>query len=258
MRLPDFCISDYDRLLSDLKDAGYSLRPVEDLASPQSGRVAFLRHDIDLHIPGVEKIAAVEARHGVSATYYVPLTLHFNPCYPENRMVLRRLVSDGHRIGLHYDLQTYPTDQSEAWEQLDREAQALSALVSADVRSICMHFPWEGREDLFVDTNRYVHPHNPRYALDMVYVSDSCRAWRDETLLGCFTDEAPRRLLLNTHPELWLGEAGTARDEFAYGTLLENTVRQHHSYVVDHMLPAWDAHPAPKLHDQRECGHEAA
>lgn len=252
MPLPDFCIADYGRLLSDFRAAGYALRPVEDLPTCQPEQTVFLRHDIDLHIPGVERIAEVERENGASATYYVPLTLHFNPFYSENRRTLQKLIADGHRIGLHYDLQTYPHDESAAWDHLNREVETLSNLVEAEVTSICMHFPWEGREDLFRHTDRYVHPHSPRYAESVVYVSDSCRAWRDETLLRCFSEDPPKLLLLNTHPELWLGEAGVSRYEFARGTLLENTVRQHRAYVVDHMVPAWEVHPAPELHDRRE------
>lgn len=252
MRLPDFSVAGYDLLLSDLQSCGYALRPVEDLSEPGQERAVFLRHDIDLHIPGIEQIAQAELQHDAVATYYIPLTLHFNPFYPENRAVLRKLVCQGHRIGLHYDLQTYPWDENEAWERLDREVGVLSDLVEAEVRSICMHFPWEGRDDIFRHTERYVHPHSPRYADEVTYVSDSCRAWRDDTLLRCFSEAPPARLLLNTHPELWLGEAGASREEFALGTLLENTIRQHRAYVVDHMVPAWEVHPAPRLHDERE------
>ena len=179
--------------------------------------------------------------------------MHFNPAYPPNREVLLRLVADGHRIGLHYDLQTYPWDLEDARRHLDGEVAALAAIVQTPVASICMHFPWGGREDVFARDPRYVHPHDPVRFIDVVYVSDSCRAWRDETLLRLFGDDPPPRLLLNTHPELWLGGADEPRDEFLRTTLLEHTVRQHAAYVLEHMGPAWDKHPAPALHEEREA-----
>jgi hypothetical protein len=212
----------------------------------------FLRHDIDLHVPGVELIANIESERGLTATYCVPLTLHFNPFYPDNRDILRSLVASGHRIGLHYDLQTYPADEQAAWDHLEREVRLLSELVQAPVESICMHFPWGGRPDFFRTTDRYVHPHAARYADRVLYISDSCRAWRDENLLRCFGADPPLRVLLNTHPELWLGNADESRNEFLHGTLLTNTVSQHHTYVTDYMAPAWDVHPAPLAHDRRE------
>ncbi len=252
--MPNFCLDDYERLLSRLLEGGYSLLPVEEMPQAHLGSLVFLRHDVDLHITGIERIAEVESGLGVASTFYIPLTLHFNPAYPENRDILVKLVSKGHRIGLHYDLQTYPWDEQTAWEHLGEEAASLSALVGSDIQSICMHNPWEGREDIFREGSPYVHPHDPRYAEGVVYVSDSCRAWRDETLLLCFGAGAPRRLLLNTHPELWLGEACTGREEFARKTLLANVVRQHGSYVTEVVIPGWSEHPAPARHDERERG----
>jgi hypothetical protein len=252
-QMPDFCLHDYDRLVRALLGAGYALGPVEELPRLRADRAVLLRHDVDLHIPGIERVAEIECDHGVAATYFVPLTLHFNPFYPENRAVLRRLVEMGHRIGLHYDLNSYPRDRMAALEHLDREVNALSALLETKVEAICMHFPWEGQADLFCADTPYVHPHSPRYAHGLLYVSDSCRAWRDETLLRCFSaHDSPRRLLLNTHPELWLGEPETARYDFARSVMLANVLRQHRAYVVDVIVPTWERHVAPTLHDQRE------
>jgi hypothetical protein len=255
--MPRFCLADYDRLLEELLGAGYELCPVEKLTQLSAGRVVLLRHDIDLHIPGIERMAEIETSHGVSATYYVPLTLHFNPLYPENAEILRRLIASGHHIGLHYDLQTYPWDERAAWRHLDHEVAILSAVVGSSVESICMHAPWGGRDDIFRMHERYLHPHSPRYAAELIYISDSCRAWRDETLLRCFGDCPPGCVLLNTHPELWLGGGEVERYDFARGTMLENVVRQHRAYVSDYMIPAWTAHPAPRLHEGRERRRDA-
>jgi hypothetical protein len=254
MELPDFCLADYDRLLDRLLAAGYEFSPVEELPRIDTDRAMLLRHDIDSHILGIERMAEIESCHGVSATYYVLLTSHYNPFYCENRNILHQIVAGGHKIGLHYDLQTYPRDEVSAWEHLDAEVTALEALVGAQVESICMHNPWGGLEDIFRLSDRYVHPHDPRYADRLVYVSDSCRAWRDETLLRCFGEAPPQLLLLNTHPELWLGEPGIGRDEFVRGTMLENTVSQHRAYIADSVIPGWGVHPAAKLHDERERG----
>jgi hypothetical protein len=252
--LPRFSLRDYGQLLDDLIAAGYALQPVEGMPNASAQRTVYLRHDIDIHISGIELLAALESERGVCASYYVPLTVHFNPHYPANRRTLRALVDAGHRIGLHYDLQTYPDAEQAAWDQLEYEVEILRRLAGVErIESISMHMPWGGREDFFRETDRYVHPHAPRYA-DVAYVSDSCRAWRDETLLRCFADPPVQRLLLTTHPELWLGRSDETRDAFLAGTLLENAVRQHRSYVSDHVTAAWRAHPAPPAHDTRERG----
>ncbi len=249
MELPGFSVDAYRAFLAAVLDAGVRAEPVEAMPDwDGSTRTLYLRHDVDLHVPGIDRIAAVETELGVHATYFVPLTLHFNPAYPPNREILQGLVAAGHRIGLHYDLQTYPWGLDAAWAHLDAEVARLHEIVEAPVESICMHFPWGGREDVFQTSDRYVHPH--AFA-GVTYVSDSCRAWRDENLTTIVEPDGPARLLLNTHPELWLGEADEERYAFLRGTLHDNTVRPHAEYVLDHMESAWRVHPAPALHDAR-------
>jgi hypothetical protein len=251
--LPDFTVDAYRELLRQIRAAGYALAPVNQMPAWDGERVVYLRHDVDVHIPGIERLAAVEAELGGSATYFIPLTLHFNPAYPPNRDILRGLVAEGHEIGLHYDLQTYPWELDAAWRHLDAEVAALARLVDAPVTSICMHNPWIGREDVFARGGRYVHPHDPDRFGGIAYVSDSCRAWRDESLLELFGEPGPDRLLLNTHPELWLGADGEERFPFLENTLLRNAVAQHAAYVPDQVRHVWLQHPAPGLDDARRA-----
>jgi hypothetical protein len=238
--LPGFTLNEYGALVGDLLSNDYISRAVEEIAQVSHGdRVLFLRHDVDVHITGIDRIARVEAELGAVATYYVPLTLPFNPFYPENAAILRELVGMGHRLGLHYDLATYPEGDSPARERLDREVAALGEITGAMPRTICMHNPSLRGEDRFRTIDGYVHPHDPRHADGLLYVSDSCRTWRDEELLRCFGEDPPRRLLLNTHPEFWLGMADEGREQFLERTLLENTLEQQRNYVLEEIHPAW-------------------
>jgi hypothetical protein len=248
--LPGFSVDEYAGLLRDAASAGYGLRPVESMPAWDGDRTVYLRHDVDIHIEGIERVAEVETDAGAASTYFVPLTLHFNPAYPPNRAVLRELVRLGHRIGLHYDLATYPQDEAAAWTRLEREVAALSDLVESPVESICMHNPGLGGRDVFAGGGRFVHPHAFG---DVVYVSDSCRAWRDETLLELFGDAPPERLLLNTHPELWLGDADQPRGDFLEQTLLEGAVAPHVRYVREGVAGVWAVHPGPRLDDARQA-----
>jgi hypothetical protein len=243
--LPGFSLVEYATLVGDLLRNGYVSRPVEEIVEPYDGHALYLRHDIDIHITGIDRIGRIEAELGAVATYYVPLTLPFNPFYPENAAILRELVAMGHRLGLHYDLATYPDGESAARERLDREAAALGEITGVMPRTICMHLPSLRGEDRFRDVDGYVHPHDPRYADGLLYVSDSCRAWRDEELLRCFGENPPPRLLLNTHPELWLGMVDEERETFLEGTLLENTLEQPRAYVLETMRSWWEGHPGP-------------
>ena len=253
--LPVFDLQNYEALLDDLGDRGYTFHKVSEIRNELNEYVVFLRHDIDLHIQGIEQMAVVEAVHEIQATYYIPLTLHFNPLYLDNQRVLRQIRDLGHEIGLHYDLKTYPTDPEQARKHLDWEVSILSKVVGQPIHTICMHQPHTGQPDPFQEIDDYVHPRDPRYQEGLLYISDSCRAWRDESLLTCFGSNPPRRLMLTTHPELWLD--GTVVDRMTYldRVLIENGTRQHRDYLDKTVRQVWLNHLAPRLHDERERQH---
>lgn len=255
--LPAFSVDDYDRLLAALIQTGRTLRPVSQIALDDPGASVYLRHDVDLHLPGIQRMAEVEAARGARSTWLVLLTQHYNPMHPDNRAILRHLAGLGHEIGLHYDLTTYPLHDAEAREHLDWEVSVVSRIAGVPVRCISMHQPYEGRDDVFRSGSGYIHPHDPAYGADLRYVSDSCRAWRDESLLECLRPDGPRRLLLLTHPELWLD--GSVRDRITYleTVLRPNVAAQQIDFVDRTVRGVWGRHPGPPLHDAREAAAAA-
>jgi len=250
-QLPKFGLDEYTNLLNQFINAGYQFQPVSQMCKNAQVRVVYLRHDVDLHIDLVSAMALVEKDLNVSATYFVPLARHFNLLYPANQQIMRRLIDMGHEIGLHYDMEAYPLDPADARRHLDWEVGVLSKAVGSPIHTICLHNPYKGQPDPFRQIDEYVNPHDPRCQEELLYVSDSCRAWRDENLLTCFGPNPPRRLLLNTHPELWLD--GTVRDRIEYlnGVLTDNILREYRD-VLENTRNGWLNHPAAKLHDERQ------
>ena len=252
-KLPKFDLMYYESFIQNLANAGYKFKPVSKIKDiNKKHNIVYIRHDIDLHILGIDKIAEIENFNGVSSTFYVLLTQHYNILQPENQHILRKIIKLGHEIGLHYDLETYPIRSIESKERLNWESEFLEKIIGARVRTISMHQPHREKADPFLTINEYVNPHDPRYQKDLLYVSDSCRAWRDETLLTCFGPNPPRRLLLSTHPELWLD--GTIEDRIAYldKIVVKNGTQQYLNFFDKIVRKIWLTHPATKLHDKRE------
>ena len=252
LRLPEFTLDDYTVLLHGLRKAGYELAPVGAMPEPVTMPTAYLRHDIDLHVTGVDAMAEREADLDAQATYYVMVSQHYNPGYPPNALVLRHIKDLGHEIGLHYDLSDYPSDAHAARARLDHELDYLQEIIGCVVTTISMHQPGLGGDDPFRHIEGFVHPHDPNLAADLLYVSDSCRAWRDESLLTCLRDAVPRRLLLLTHPEVWLAPEALSRMEFLDTVLRANVLRQHEQFIDEVVRGVWERHPGPALHDRRQ------
>jgi len=250
--LPTFSLASYAKLLKQLTAAGYQFRKIRNMEKTAPGRFAYIRHDIDFHLFNVDKMAKLEASLGIAATYYVLLTQYYNPMNRDNKSILRTIRDLGHELGLHYDLENYPDEPMEARAHLDWEANILSKIADAPIRTIATHLPYRKQPDPFITIDDYVHPHDPRYQEGLVYVSDSCRAWRDESLLNCFGHNPPNSLLLTIHPELWLD--GSINDRITYldRVLIKNAQHQYRGFFDNLVRQVWLTHPATVLHEKRE------
>jgi len=245
MRMPNFALDDYRTLISGFQRAGYDIRKVSAMSDLSLSRVLFLRHDIDFHLYGVNTIAEAEKDLGCYATYYVLLTGYYNALCPENTQILRALVDIGHEIGLHYDLECYPRDVEQSLTRLRRDTNILSDVIGQPVRTISTHEPFRF-PDPFLTLDGYLHPQDPRLQEGLTFVSDSCRMWRDETLLRCFGSDPPNRVLLTTHPELWLDGSVNDRPDYLMKVVLSNATHQLRDYL-EKRGPIWERHrPDPK------------
>lgn len=255
--LPNFTFCDYQELLESLLAVGYKFELVKNLVQDtpidqSKNHIVYLRHDIDFHLNGVEKIASIENRLGIYATYYVLLSEQYNLLHPRNLAILEDILRMGHDIGLHYDLSIYPTDVSAAHERLRWEIDLLQHITGHEIKTIVTHQPFRGIPDPFRAFEVYVHPHDPKYQSNLAYISDSARSWRDENLLNCFKESRPQRLLLNTHPEFWLSDE-MMKDRWVYSaSVMSPNITEIATNSLRAQEAVWRNHIATKLHDARE------
>ena len=241
-----FTLSGYHGLLSELKAANGNFRSIQHIDEPSPGDV-FLRHDIDFSVELALPMARVESQLGVPACYYVLLSAPANPCTSNSIAAMQELRSLGHEIGLHYDLSSYPSDPDRALARLEREAAFLSDLSGGEVNSIVMHEPFRGHQDLFEQTSRWVNPTRAqKNDTTMMYVSDSCRAWRDKSILDYLSGaSAKNKLLLNTHPESWLAIGGMHRLTYLESVLLPRVQEPSSRYFLETVKRLWTTHVGP-------------
>jgi hypothetical protein len=217
-----------------------------------NGKAAYFRHDVDLFLEGVLPMAEAEQEMRIRATYLIPLTLPFNVMFAENMKIIRQLVDWGHEIGLHYDLRQYPTDEPACLQRLRWEAELLGSITQRKVQVITQHEPFRGLPDPFLQCDEFLNPRDPRLADGLLYVSDSSRAWRDDSLLRCFSKtEAPRKLLLLTHPGLWLDGGILIITEYLEKILAQRAPDQVRRYFAEYLVGVARIHPPVKAYEAR-------
>lgn len=250
MVLPNFTFESYQNLLVNLLNVGYRFRCLSDIPHVSEDLTIYLRHDLDFHLNGLARICELESHLQINATYYVLLTEHYNVLHPQNVRILRHIIACGHEIGLHYDLSLYPTTLEAAHQRLEWEISMLSEIVQTPIKTIATHQPFRGLPDPFRASNEYIHPHDERYQTNLMYISDSTRSWRDENLLACFSASPPQRLMLNFHPEFWLGDAVQDRWTYAQEKMMSN-INELSATCLNEQQKVWRGHIATRLHDQR-------
>lgn len=247
---PDFTWSVYRRLLSALA-ARWQITRLDGAVERSRGAL-ILRHDVDFSPALALPMAELESEQGVCATYFVALHLHYNPHTPLHARALRRIVALGHEIGFHYDGAVYNDAGSRAQQQalLQQHIAALRDICETDVRSIARHNPSTATgDDPFAVDVPYINAYDPRFFQDTVYLSDSCRAWRNGGLGACWAEPPPPRIYLLTHPEIWGDEAAVARLDFL--PRLRQQVLQEQSDFMAEVEMIWQNHSGGLEHDRR-------
>jgi hypothetical protein len=199
------CFDDvtFGELLRHLSAQNGPLRFV-DLLGPPPERFFLLRHDVDYSPAAALRLARLEADWGVRATYFLlPNSSYYNLLAPAHASFPRQLVSLGHEVGLHYDIRALAAFPQPEWiSLLEQQASLLQQLAGTPVHSIAMHQPGLVGADPFRGLTSYFNAYDDRFARDMPYFSDSCRAWRDHTWTQ-LTGPVPPRFQLSLHPINW-------------------------------------------------------
>lgn len=130
----DFTLKTYRSLLEAFLQAGYQFQTFEAfLERPAEGKVIVMRHDVDELAWNALKMAEVERRLGIHATYFFRVVKQSN--VPE---VIKGIVAMGHEVGYHYE------DLSSAQGSMDKAMESFAANLEYfrgyyPVRSVCMH-----------------------------------------------------------------------------------------------------------------------
>ena len=130
----DFTLKSYQSLLLAFQRAGYKFQTFGELITcPVDGKSVVMRHDVDELAWNALKIAQLENKLGIRATYFFRIVKQSN--VPE---VIEQIVGLGHEIGYHYeDLALAEGDEAKAIESFKENLDYFRKYYP--VKSVCMH-----------------------------------------------------------------------------------------------------------------------
>ena len=217
----DFTEAAYCEIL-DAASARYRFATYDD---PGRGEHVLWRHDIDHSVHRGVRLAELEAERGLVATYFFWIrSPYYNVLEPEIRQCAGKLLSLGHRIGLHFDINGYG---EAAWtydrlnERIAREAALLAAEFDGPVDAVSFHDPENGGM-LSFDAERLgglVNAYAKRFHTEYGYCSDSNGYWRHTPIIDVIRNGGHEKLQVLTHPVWWTEDAMSPREKIERAVL---------------------------------------
>jgi hypothetical protein len=223
----DFTLKKYRELLDALSGAGYRFYVFEDICKEKiSEPYVVLRHDVDRKPGHALRMAELENRSGIKATYYFRIVKKVFDID-----VIKKIASMGHEIGYHFeDLSRAGGDIQAAVESFKNNVKKMREIVP--VNTVSMHGKPLSRYDNrdliplidFNSLNILCEPYSAVEKLGLVYLTDTGRRWDNEKvnvrdrvlsepqvrvkrtgdIIEALSNELKgRNMMLNIHPERW-------------------------------------------------------
>lgn len=213
----DFNYKHYEAIIKKALEMRYKIvnfREVDEFYD--SERLLLLRHDIEEKPERALRIAEVEHSLGVHSTFFVRIHSNdYNPFGFKSIGELKKILSLGHEIGLHYEtlelarvlkvdpLALFIQDKSALENSLDIKIESVSEHGDKRTHRTIDH-PSEDSMELMERLKQGVicrNSYDPRYFKEMKYLSESNGVWRE----GCICEHLGEQLKIQllTHPHLW-------------------------------------------------------
>lgn len=196
------------------------------------------RHDIDHSIHRAKKLAELEKKYFIKATYFLQLGSFFYNIFEEEiKELILNILSLGHQIGLHFDPTQYKINTKEDLEKyLNFEKNILENLFQVEIKVFSFHNPTE--EILKYDDFKYsgmINTYAKYFKENVEYCSDSNGYWRYKRLED-FLNEKHKKIQVLTHPSWWQKEIMSPRDRIqrCIDGRANNTAKKYDGLLDEH------------------------
>ena len=228
----DFTIKQYTNLLIALQQQGFFFQTFKEFVQDQKDRTIVLRHDVDLLPENSLKIAKIENKLGIKASYYFRTV---SESWDER--LIKEISNLGHEIGYHYEnLTTCKGNYNKAIK--DFEVNLSKFRKHIPIKTICMHGSPMSKFDSKDLWDKYNYKDygiiaEPYFDVDfneVFYLTDTGRRWdgykvsvrdkiadkqkewernglsfhsTDDIINAIISDKLPNKIMITTHPQRW-------------------------------------------------------
>jgi hypothetical protein len=205
-----FKLSHYEYCLRSAKEKGYSFALMRDHKKGPAEKVIFLRHDVDSDPILALNFSEIEKKLGITATYFFRVHSKDNLFSLDNYRVIKRIMKDGHEIGLHAETDIASLVDEQALPMLSRGKTVLEAVMGRKISGVSMHEPTRSMKRLrksdIEGLGFKYDAYDARLLERLKYISDSSCRWREGCMCNFINAGVPRLYIL-THPVWWFKQS---------------------------------------------------
>ena len=222
----DFTLDVYNNLLDTLYNNGYTFSTLEKFLSENNSNNVVLRHDVDKNPDRALKMAEIEYKKNITASYYFRIVKKSN-----DPIVIKKIIGMGHEIGYHYeDLALANGNYEQAITSFEKNLDYFRKFYP--VKTICMHgsplSQWDNRLIWKkIEYNQYGIIGEPYFDIDYTevdYFTDTGRKWNSQNenirdkvvsnkklefkstfdlIRGIDEKIISENIIINSHPQRW-------------------------------------------------------
>lgn len=156
-----------------------------------------LRHDVEVSVNNALELAKIDYSLGISSTFFLLTSSVYNIFSPITAQQIKKIISLGHDIGLHYDASTIKKNEPKAFfEQL---IYIIESFFDIKIYAVSEHCPM--RNNSKIQFTGYLNAYSKRFMEEYKYLSDSNQAYREAVITEHLNDFDKFQLLL--HENCW-------------------------------------------------------
>jgi hypothetical protein len=207
----NFSLKHYNETLALAKEKGYTFSRMRDYdKNIDNSKVIFLRHDVDIQIENALNMAIIEAKLGISATYFFRIHAQYNLLSLKNYEIMQKILELGHEIGLHHEVDFAKLVNKDEKNMLRMVKKVFELITEQKVKGLTHHEPCRSsklvNDDNLKEFDFEYEGYSPKFIKNLKYISDSSCRWRE----GCmceFIKKGVPKLYILIHPIWWFDKS---------------------------------------------------
>jgi hypothetical protein len=196
----NFTYRHYEEILKIAKGEAFEFSSFS--LEPDSRKRIYLRHDIDISIRNALDIAEIEKNNQVASTFFIQLNSPFYNIFEEGSLeIIRGIISLGHYIGIHFDIQLIPDHNALNLEEPIYRQYAFLRDFFPLQKVVSFHHPSQKVLNSEIDCGAFVNTYSPQFR--QRYLSDSNGSWKEGCPCRILKEAGLENVQILTHPFWW-------------------------------------------------------